>query len=203
MADNNNYKNFLNGISIIPKNPTTNSNAGEVEVDSVTGKQFFYNGTELSNSAVVTEKHASQGANRLTNKDLEDITFKVVASADTTKKIGWSVAGATSGKTLTLASLHQYNQSINIPTLNADGATDTFVLKDLIQTINNKSLSSPTIDNIKNLVSIEGVGSNDITFNSNLTSATGKGIKFVNNSKEMFGSFVIRLPYFNNILEAY
>lgn len=61
-----NFKKFFEGIKIVPKAVSTANAKGEIEVDSVTGKANYHNGTTLS--PVVTEAHTAT----LTNKTIDD-----------------------------------------------------------------------------------------------------------------------------------
>lgn len=72
------------------------------------------------------------GANRLTNKDLDAATTKIVDGTDTTKKWGFSLSGMTTGITLTLSSAQATAQTLTIPTITG---ADTLVTLALAQTI--------------------------------------------------------------------
>jgi hypothetical protein len=75
---------------------------------------------------------ADQGAGRLTNKDLDDATTKIVDDADTTKKLGFSLGGNTTGITLTLSTAQSTSQTLSFP--NIAGA-DTLMTLGLAQTV--------------------------------------------------------------------
>jgi hypothetical protein len=77
----------------------------------------------------------------LTNKSLDETTVKFVNSGDATKQLGFSLGGATTGKTLTIQSGHTANRIWTIP----DG-TDTFTGIGSVQTLTNKTLTAPTVD---------------------------------------------------------
>lgn len=131
-----NWKKFLLGIQIVPKSGSTASAQGDVEVDSATTKMNFHNGTTAS--PVVTETHTSQGTNRLTNKDLEDSSTKIVDASDTTKKIAFDAAGTT-GTTTTITSSQTTNRTLTLP-----DATDTLAGKATTDVFTNKSISGST-----------------------------------------------------------
>jgi len=82
-----------------------------------------------------------QGANRLTNKDLDDATTKVVDSSDTTKKLGFDVSG-TAGTTQTLATSQTANRTLTLP-----DATDTLVGKATTDQLTNKDYEGGTASN--------------------------------------------------------
>lgn len=88
---------------------------------------------------VVTRTSADQGASRLQNKDVDDTTFKIVDSSDTTKKIALN-AGGTTGTTTTLIAAQTANRDITFP-----DATTTLVGTDATQTISNKTYASPIV----------------------------------------------------------
>lgn len=100
------------GLQIIPVSSSSIDEQGEMEVLSSDGKLYFHNGS--SKSPVVTEIHASQGTNRLKNKDLEDSTTAIVDDSDTTKKILFNAAGTT-GTSTTLTSSQTANRIIILP----------------------------------------------------------------------------------------
>jgi hypothetical protein len=153
----NNFKNFLNGIGLVPKGASTSATLGDVEVLSTNNKVSFHNGT--TSSPVVTEAHASQGANRLQSKDLEASTTNVVDATDTTKKIAFQVSGATTGQTVTIASAHTAARVVTLP-----DATTTVVGTDVTQTLTNKTINGTnnTISNVP-----------DSALSSNIVTLTG------------------------------
>lgn len=103
---------FFKGIRLVPKTSTEIANQGELEVLSGDGKLGYHNGTSVSD--VVTEKHASQGADKLENKDLDDTTTAIVDSTDTSIKIKFDAAGIT-GKSTTITSSQTDNRVITLP----------------------------------------------------------------------------------------
>lgn len=131
------YKNFQKGIGLVAKSSSGNNTLGDLEVLISTGKIQFRNATD--SSPIVTETHASQGANRLKNKDLEDATTAIVDATDPTKKIKFDAQGNT-GTTTTLLSSQTVNRTITLP-----NATDTLVARDTQDTLTNKTLSSPIL----------------------------------------------------------
>lgn len=147
-----NIRKFLLALKIIPVSTTSVDSQGEIEVLSTTTKANYHNGTTAS--SVVTETHASQGAARLQNKDLDDGTTAIVDSADTTKKLLFNAAGTT-GTTTTLLTSQTTSQVLTLP-----DATDTLTGKATTDILTNKTLSGNTATNLVN-----GAG----TFNFNST----------------------------------
>lgn len=80
-------------------------------------------------------------AQTIKNKTLD--TSNVLADAnDTTKQIGFSISGNTTGIKLIVASIQSTAQTLTLP--NITGA-DTVAVTTLAQTLSNKTLASPTI----------------------------------------------------------
>ena len=77
----------------------------------------------------------------LTNKSLSDSTTKIVNVTDATKKLGFSLGGSTTAKTLTITSSHTDDRTITFP-----DATDTIVGKATTDTLTNKTLTTPAIN---------------------------------------------------------
>lgn len=149
-----NFRTILTGLRIFPKTSSTADSLGEIEVITGSTKASFHNGT--TTSPVVTETHSSQGANRLTNKDLEDSSTKIVDASDTTKKIAFDAAGTT-GTSTTITSSQTANRVLTLP-----DATTTVVGTDATQTLTNKTLTGNTA---ANLIS----GSGTLTLNTSGT----------------------------------
>jgi len=78
------------------------------------------------------------GNQNLQNKNLFDNNCFIVDEGDTTKKIGFSVGGSSTGTTLNLIAAITANRSITFP-----DATTTLVGHDAIQTLSNKTLTQP------------------------------------------------------------
>lgn len=57
------------------------------------------------------------GANRLQNKDLEDATTNIVDDGDTSKKVAFSVGGATTATVLTLTDVQTTSQALTFPNI--------------------------------------------------------------------------------------
>lgn len=137
---------YLKGLRIIPESSSSIDTAGEMEVLSGSSNKLnYHNGS--SASPVVTETHASQGTNRLKNKDLEDSTSAIVDSTDVTKKIKFD-AGGTTGTSTTISATQTADRTISLPDVST-----TMAGTDATQTLTNKSLVDNTtfiIDNSDN-----------------------------------------------------
>lgn len=71
-----------------------------------------------TSGVVVTRTSTDTGANRLTNKDLDDDSVKFVDSADTTKVVEFETSGSGTGTTTTLATSSTANRNIILPDAN-------------------------------------------------------------------------------------
>lgn len=138
------FKNFLKGIRLIPNSSDTTSQEGDIQVVDSSNKVVYHNGS--SSSPIVTEVHASQGSNRLKNKDLEDSSTLIVDASDTTKQIAFDAGGTTGTKT-TITGAQTANRVLTLP-----DATDTLTANAASQTLTNKSIDADqnTITNIEN-----------------------------------------------------
>jgi hypothetical protein len=136
------YQNFIKGIGLVPNATDQNAKKGDMNVTSGDGKLNYHNGT--SSSPAVTEVHASQGANRLQNKDLADNSTAIVDNSDTTIKLKFDAAGST-GTSTTLLSSQTVDRTLTLP-----DATDTIVARETSDTLKNKTISGSdnTITNI-------------------------------------------------------
>lgn len=153
-----NIRKFLVGLRLIPQNTTSVDTAGELRYNSSTDKVEVYNGAVDS---IVAEVKASQGAARLKNKDLESTTTKIVDPSDTTKKIGFSTSGNTTGVTTTLAAADTVSHTVTLP-----AATDTIVARDTTDTLTNKTIAAAS-NTITGLTNTNLSGSAEIS-NANL-----------------------------------
>lgn len=103
------------------------------------------------------------GANRLANKDLEDATTNIVDEADTTKKLAFSVGGATTATVLTLAENQSTSQTISFP--NVTGAA--ILITDLLA---QNITGVKTMTNMTTAAGTTGVPSMTMTAGTNMTS---------------------------------
>lgn len=116
------YKNFQNGIGLVPKSETQNSSPGDIEV--LNNKLNYRN--DSSSSPIVTEEHAAT----LTNKTLVDSSTNISSSSNSSAIVKFSI-GTTNGTT----------------TLTLPKTTDTVLCRNTTDTLTNKTLvdSSTTI----------------------------------------------------------
>jgi hypothetical protein len=70
-----------------------------------------------------------------------DDVFKIGDEADTTKALAFSLGGATTASTVTLASAHTADRTLTLP-----DTTDTLVGRDTTDTLTNKTLTSPILN---------------------------------------------------------
>lgn len=132
-----NIKKFLNGIKIIPKTPLGSNTQGELEVDSVTGKINYHDGS--TRSPAVTESHTAT----LTNKTIGDSNtinaqtdaFDIQDATDATKRVAFDLAGAATTSTLTIDSDHTTDRTVTFP-----DADDTLVGKATTDIFTNKTI---------------------------------------------------------------
>lgn len=143
------FKRFFYGINLVPKTSSNGANTGDTEVLSTTGKMTYFNAVDSQSitSNVVTEKHFSEGAYRLQNKDLDASNVQLVDPTDTTKKLNFSLSGQATAVETTLVSTSQATSSLTLPP-----ATDTIAGIAATQTLTNKTISgaSNTLSNIPN-----------------------------------------------------
>jgi len=83
----------------------------------------------------------TNGTINMANKLFKAATCLFADATDLTKKLGLSLSGATTGKTMTIASSHTANRTLTLP-----NATDTLVGKATTDTLTNKTLTSPVIN---------------------------------------------------------
>jgi len=96
------------------------------------------------NSNLLARTSTDQGANRVTNKDLEAGSTKIVDGTDTTKKIAFQASGATTGTTLTIAESQSTSQSLAVPNV---GSGDSLVTNNTTAILSSKQLQfSSTTD---------------------------------------------------------
>ncbi len=81
----------------------------------------------------------------LSNKNLVDNSTYIINNSDATKRLHFSLGGASTNSTVTLLSSHTDNRTLTLPDI-----TDTLVSLTATQTLSNKTLTSPIISSISN-----------------------------------------------------
>lgn len=105
------------------------------------------------------------GANRLTNKDLDDATTFIVDDADTTKKLTFSVGGGTTGVVLTIAEAQTTSQTLNVPNLTGAAIIITDILAQAITGVK-------TMTNMTTAAGTTAIPSMTMTAGTNMTTPT-------------------------------
>ena len=106
-----------------------------VDADIITGEDSANSFSKIKILASDLWTYISTKSGTFTNKILSDSTTYFGNVSDTTKKFVFSLGGATTAKTLTLASSHTNDRTITLP-----DATTTLVGTDTTQTLTNKSI---------------------------------------------------------------
>lgn len=91
----------------------------------------------IAGSSVVN----TTSAQTLSNKSLEDTTTRIVDAVDNTKKIAFDAAG-TAATTTTITSSQTLDRTLTLP-----DATDTLVARNTTDTLANKTLTAPVVNN--------------------------------------------------------
>lgn len=133
------YKNFLQGITVTPKTVSENAAFGDIESIISTNTLNFHNGS--SSSAILTRVHAAQGASKVTNKDLDDSTTRIINGTTSPKSLIFNISGATANFSTTLNFNQTANRVITFP-----NTTDTLVALNTTDVLTNKTLTSPVLD---------------------------------------------------------
>lgn len=117
-----------------------------------------------------------------TISDVYDGSFAIVNSSDITKAIEFSAAGNTTGVVTTLAS-----SSTGTATLTLPAATSTLVSRISVDTLTNKTLTSPTITDQINQDYVTATGSFTKTSTTTLAAVTGLSLNLT-----AAGTYVVR-----------
>lgn len=162
-----NFKNIVNGISLVPNAsaPTpANQRLGDLyAIGSSTNTLNFHNGT--SASQVLTAAHSAD----VTNKNLVGSTVRFVDSSTNPKALVVDTSTMpSSSTTATFRFLNAANRAYTFPNALTD---QVVVLEGFQQTLTNKTLTSPVL-NTSSADSITAIAGSNLT----LTGATGQNV---------------------------
>lgn len=137
MADTN-FKRFTPGIQLVPQGTSNVSQQGDLDVDSVSTKINYHNGT--ISSPLVTEAGTATLSNKTLNNTnivtIQDTNLTIQDDGDNTKQFKFQASGITTGTLRTIV----------IP-----DATTTLVGTDTTQTIMNKTIDNSNTITIKDV----------------------------------------------------
>lgn len=119
------------------------------------------------------------GTGRLQNKDLEDATTNIVDDGDTTKKLAFSIGGASTATVLTVAEAQTTSQTLNVPNI----AGSSIIITD---TLSQNITGVKTMTNMTTAAGTTGVPSMTLTGGTNLTSAVAGAVE--NDSIALYGT---------------
>jgi hypothetical protein len=167
------FSEFIKGVQLIDNTTTPNAigdlsgsltSADNGAIYHYSNKiKFFLNGSE-------TEAVGTTLTQTLTNKVLSDSTTTFGYVSDTTKALKFSLGGAITAKTLTLASAHTNDRTITFPDI-----TDTLVSLTASQTLTNKAISGGTVSALTGFSLRDTSAAFDVTLASTSSSALTAG----------------------------
>lgn len=133
-----NFKHFTPGIQLVPQGTSNVSQQGDLDVDSVSTKINYHNGT--ISSPLVTEAGTATLSNKTLNNTnivtIQDTNLTIQDDGDNTKQFKFQASGITTGTLRTIV----------IP-----DATTTLVGTDTTQTIMNKTIDNSNTITIKDV----------------------------------------------------
>lgn len=196
------FENFVSGVGLVPNSTDQNTTFGDISTVISSSTLNFHNGT--SSSPILTISHAAQGTNKVLNKDFDSATTQIVDSTTTSKAFGVTLAGSTASTKTTFSFSQTANRTLSFPdatdTIVARNTTDTLTNKSLdgnnntftnipnsalssdvvllnaVQTLTNKTLTTPVV-NSGTFDNIIGISGSDLS----IASANSKNILIVNN----------------------
>lgn len=122
-------------------------------------------------SVLLSQTSTDTGSSRLQNKDLDDATTNIVDNGDTTKKLTFSVGGASTATVLTVAEAQTTSQTLNVPNITASSILITDTLAQSITGVK-------TMTNMTTAAGTTAIPSMTLTSGTNLTSAVAGGVEF-------------------------
>lgn len=120
---------------------------------------------------LIGQATTDQGANRLTNKDLDDATTFIVDNADTTKKLTFSTGGASTATVLTVAEAQTTSQTLNVPNIAGSSIIITDTLAQAITGVK-------TMTNMTAAAGTTAIPARTLTSGTNLTAAAAGAEEF-------------------------
>lgn len=117
-------------IVVIATSGSTNNTTTTINTTQTTNRTVFI--PDVDDTLV-----AESNVQTLSSKDLVDSSTNIVDNVDATKKLNFSVGGASSGSIMTFSSNHTGNRTVTIP-----DASTNLVGTDISQTLTNKTLDA-------------------------------------------------------------
>lgn len=112
----------------------------------------------------------TNGTINMANKLFKAATCFFADATDLTKKLGFSLSGATTGKTMTIASSHSADRTLTLP-----DTTDTLVTRNLSETLSNKILENAQLNTQVGGTAV--LDEDDMASNSAIKLSTQQSIK--------------------------
>jgi len=129
-------------------------------------------GTQIVFPVVSDTVVCQQTTDFLSNKSLSDANCSFSVLADTTKKLNFSLGGATTGKTMTIVSSHTNTRNLTLPDVSADCNVQLGIKNTVTQ--NNASHAALTAAQSGSLVKVTQDGGYNVT----LPAVTTAGLNF-------------------------
>lgn len=123
-----------------------------------------------------------------TNKLFSDSTCRFANVSDSSKRVGFSLGGATTGKVLTILSSHTNNQTVTIPDV-----ADTFEMVDATQSPTNKTFNSTSTMTGVRLASFTPDGTHTLTAPSSTDTLVARATTDTLTNKTLSGNTAVTL----------